>query len=373
MAEVNSISILVGKTKCGDRTFAGENNVRRIVNGLSLGLTFLFLSGCGNGSRNVSGSGSTFIKPIMDKWIDVYTKDKGGEINYQGAGSTAGIKQMTDEAVDFGCTDAFMTEEQVKLAVKRGGEVVHIPLVMGAIVPAYNLKGIDKPIRFSGEVLAAIFLGDIKKWNDPALQNLNEGVNLPNLDIAVVHRTEGSGSTFIFTSYLQKVSAAWQKSGVGVGTTVKWKTGAGEQGNPGVAGFLGQTEGSIGYVELYYALLKKDELKFGALQNHDGKFIRADLKSVTSAAENALKEKQRVGDDLNLDLLDAPGAESYAVSGATWAVFYADQEPQRGKILVDFFTWAIHEGQKYNESMYYARLPEALVERIDEKLRKIEK
>ncbi len=351
--------------------------MERISKGLSLGLVCLFLVGCGgggSGSSKLSGSGSTFIKPIMDKWIEAYTKDKSNlEINYQGNGSTAGIKQMTDQAVDFGCTDAFMTEEQLEVAKKRGGEVVHVPLVMGAIVPAYNLKGIDTPIRFTGEVLAGIFLGDIKKWNDPALQKINEGVKLPNLDIAVVHRTEGSGSTFIFTSYLQKVSKAWQKSGVGAGTTVKWKTGTGEQGNPGVAGFIGQTEGSIGYIELYYALLKREEIKFGEVQNHDGKFILADLKSVTSAAENALKEKQRVTEDLNIDLLDVAGADSYPISGTTWAVLYVNQDPQRGKALVDFFTWATHEGQKYNENMHYARLPEALVQRIDEKLQKIKK
>jgi phosphate transport system substrate-binding protein len=349
--------------------------VVRIGKWFTLGLACSLLIGCGgcsSSSHKLSGSGSTFIKPIMDKWIEAYTKEKRDlEINYQGTGSTAGIKQMTDQAVDFGCTDAFMTEEQLQLAQKRGGEVVHIPLVMGAIVPAYNLKGIDQPIQFTGEVLAGIFLGDIKKWNDPALQKINEGVKLPNLDIAVVHRTEGSGSTFIFTSYLQKVSTAWQKSGVGAGTTVKWRTGTGEQGNPGVAGFIGQTEGSIGYIELYYALLKKNEIKFGAVQNHDDKFILADLKSVTSAADNALKDEKRVRADLNIDLLDVSGPDSYPISGTTWAVLYANQDPQRGKALVDFFTWAIHDGQKFNESMHYARLPEALVQRIDEKIRKI--
>jgi phosphate ABC transporter phosphate-binding protein len=351
--------------------------VERIGKGLSLGLVSLFLlgcSGCGNNSSKLSGSGSTFIKPIMDKWIEAYTKEKSNlEINYQATGSTAGIKQMTDQAVDFGCTDAFMTEEQLQVAAKRGGEVVHIPLVMGAIVPAYNLKGVDQPIRFSGEVLARIFLGDIKNWNDPALQKINPDVKLPDLNIAVVHRTEGSGSTFLFTSYLEKVSGAWQQSGVGAGPAVQWKTGIGEQGNPGVAGFLSQTEGSIGYIELYYALLKKDEIHFGAVQNHDGKFIRADLKGVTAAAENALKDCKRIRDDLYIDLLDAPGAESYPISGATWAVLYAAQEPQRGKALIDFLTWTIHDGQKYNENMHYARLPEALVKRIDEKLLKIKK
>jgi phosphate ABC transporter phosphate-binding protein len=351
--------------------------VKRIGKGLSLGLAVLSLTGCGgsvNSSRKLSGSGSTFIKPIMDKWIEAYTKERGDlEINYQGTGSTAGIKQMTDQAVDFGCTDAFMTEEQLQVASKRGGEVVHIPLVMGAIVPAYNVKGVDQPIHFTGEVLARIFLGDIKKWNDPDLQKLNPDVKLPDLNIAVVHRTEGSGSTFLFTSYLQKVSPSWQQSGVGAGTAVKWKTGTGEQGNPGVAGFLSQTEGSIGYVELYYALLKQDEIQFGAVQNHDGKFIRADLKSVTAAAESSLQDNKRIRDDLSIDLLDAPGAESYPISGTTWAVLYVAQEPQRGKALVDFLTWAIHEGQKYNESMHYASLPEALVKRIDEKLRKVKK
>jgi phosphate transport system substrate-binding protein len=351
--------------------------VERIGKGLSLGLAFLSLigcCGCGNGSRKLSGTGSTFIKPIMDKWIEAYTKEKDDlEINYQGTGSTAGIKQMTDQSVDFGCTDAFMTQEQLQVAAKRGGEVVHIPLVMGAIVPAYNLKGVDQPIRFSGEVLARIFLGDIKKWNDPALKKINPDVRLPDLNIAVVHRTEGSGSTFLFASYLQKVSGSWQQSGVGVGTAVKWKTGTGEQGNPGVAGFLSQTEGSIGYIELYYALLKKDEIQFGAVQNHDGKFIRADLQSVTAAAENALQDNKRIRDDLYIDLLDAPGAKSYPISGTTWAVLYAAQEPQRGKALVDFLTWTTHEGQQYNESMHYARLPEALVKRIDEKLQRIRK
>jgi phosphate transport system substrate-binding protein len=307
----------------------------------------------------------------MDKWIEVYTKEKGGlEINYQGTGSTAGIKQMTDQAIDFGCTDAFMTKEQLETANKHG-EVVHIPLVMGAIVPAYNLEGIDKPINFSGEVLASIFLGEIKKWNDPALQKLNEGVKLPNQEIAVVHRTEGSGSTFIFTKYLETASEAWQKSGVGAGTTVKWKTGTGEQGNPGVAGFIGKTDGSIGYIELYYALLKKDEIQFGAVQNRSGKFVLADLKGVTQAAENALKDKKRITDDLDINLIDVQGEESYPISGTTWAVLYSNQEAPTGKALVEFFTWATHEGQKYTEGMNYAKLPEELVKRIDTKLQKI--
>ena len=341
----------------------------RTTTGLILGLAFLVLTGCGGGSsKNVSGSGSTFIKPIMDKWIEQYTKEKGGlEINYQGTGSTAGIKQMTDQAVDFACTDAFLTQEQLAAATKRGGETVHIPLVMGAIVPAYHLKGIDKPLNFSGDVLADIFLGKITKWNDPALKALNEGVPLPNLDISVVHRTEGSGSTFIFTEYLSKVSPPWKEK-VGANTAVKWPVGTGEQGNPGVAGFLGNTPGSIGYIELYYALLKAKEIQFGAVKNRAGKFVRADLKGVSKAAENSLKN---IPDDLRFSLTDADGEDSYPISGVTWAVLYTDPNPQTGKALVEFFTWAVHEGQKYSEGMHYAKLPEALVQRVDEKLKKI--
>ncbi|HWG42607.1 MAG TPA: phosphate ABC transporter substrate-binding protein PstS [Gemmataceae bacterium] len=336
---------------------------------LPVGLAFLFLlvcGGCGNGSRKVSGSGSTFIKPIMDKWIQQYTKERGGlEINYQGTGSTAGIKQMTDQAVDFACTDAFLTQEQMNLAAKRG-QVVHIPLALGAIVPAYNLKDIDKPLNFSGEVLAAIFRGKIKKWNDPALRAINEGVALPDLDISVVHRTEGSGSTFIFTEYLSKVSPEWKEQ-VGANTSVKWPVGTGEQGNPGVAGFLGNTPGSIGYIELYYALLKAKDIQFGAVKNKAGKFIRADLVSVRKAAENSLAN---IPDDLRFSLTDAEGVDSYPIAGATWAVLYTNPTDDTGKALVDFLIWAIHEGQKYNESMHYANVPEALVKRIDEKLKK---
>lgn len=351
--------------------------VERIGKGLILGWAFVVLSGCGGcmkSSHKLSGSGSTFVKPIMDKWIEAYTKDKSDlEINYQGTGSTAGIKQMTDQAVDFGCTDAFMTEEQLEVASKQGGKVVHIPLLMGAILPVYNLKDVERPVSFSAEVLAGIFLGEITMWNDPALKKINDGVDLPAKKIAVVHRTEGSGSTFLFTSYLHKSSKAWQDSGVGAGPTVNWKAGTGEQGNPGMAGFISQNDGSIGYLELYYALLKKDEIQLGAVQNQAGKFIRADLNSVTRAAENCLQDNKCVTDNLNMDLLNAPGEGSYPISGACWAVLYTEQDPQRVKALVDFFTWITHEGQKYNESMYYARLPEALVKRIDEKLRKIGK
>jgi phosphate transport system substrate-binding protein len=334
-----------------------------------VGLAFLSLTvfvGCGSGTRKPSGLGSTFIKPIMDKWIDVYCGQKGGDINYQGSGSTAGIKQMIDQAVDFACTDAFLTDEQLADATQHG-EVVHIPLVMGAIVPAYNLPGIDQPLNFSGQVLADIFLGKITHWNDPAIQALNKGVPLPGTSISVVHRTEGSGSTLIFTEYLSKVSPEWKEK-VGANTSVKWPAGIGEQGNPGVAGFISQNNGSIGYLELYYALLKRTEIQFGAVKNKAGHFIRADLTNVRKAAENSLRD---IPDDLRFSLTDAAGDDSYPISGTTWAVLYTEQTAETGKALVEFFTWATHEGQKYNEGMHYAKLPEALIPRIEEKLKKI--
>ncbi|HZY87064.1 MAG TPA: phosphate ABC transporter substrate-binding protein PstS, partial [Gemmataceae bacterium] len=305
-------------------------------------------------------------KPAMDKWIDVYSKDKGAvEINYQGQGSTAGIKQMTEKAVNFGCTDAFMTEEQLAAAKKEGGEVVHVPLVMGGVVPAYNLPGIDKPLNFTGEVLAGIFLGDITNWNDAKLKALNEGVKLPDQKISVVHRAEGSGTTAIFTEFLSMSSPKWKEK-VGTSTTVTWPVGSGEKGNPAVANNIGQSHGSIGYVELIYALQKKD-IKFGAVKNKAGKFVLADLKSVNAAAAS-LKD---IPADLRFSIVDAPGDDSYPISGTTWAVFYQDQKGDAGREMVKFFTWVVHDGQQYSEKMHYAALPQALVARIDEKLKTI--
>jgi phosphate transport system substrate-binding protein len=345
--------------------------VRHTSRVLAISCAALALTGCGGcaggGSKvKLSGSGSTFVKPAMDKWIDVYSKDKGGvEINYQGQGSTAGIKQMTEKATNFGGTDAFMTDEQLAAAKKEGGEVVHIPLVMGGVVPAYNLPGIDKPLNFTGEVLAAIFLGDIKNWNDPKIKALNEGVNLPDKEISVVHRAEGSGTTAIFTEFLSKSSPKW-KDKVGTNTTVTWPVGSGEKGNPAVADNIGRTAGGIGYVELIYALQKKD-IKYGAVKNKAGKFILADLKSVSAAAAS-LKD---IPADLRFTIVDADGDESYPISGTTWAVLYQEQKGDAGRELVKFLTWAVHDGQQHSEKMHYARLPEALVQRIDEKLKTI--
>lgn len=349
---------------------------------IALMLGLLFAAGCGdtekknggtattspksNMQMRLSGSGSTFVKPIMDKWIDEYTKSRGGEINYQGQGSGAGVKQMIEQAVDFGCTDAFMKKEQLETAAKHGGEVVHIPLAMGAIAVAYNLPDVQEPINFTGEVLAEIFLGKIKKWNDPKLEKANKGIAFPDREIAVVHRSDSSGSTNIFTEYLCKVSPEWN-SQVRSGTVVQWPCGIGENQTAGVAGAITKNPGSVGYIELYYALQNK--ITFGAVQNREGKFIRAGLASVSKAAEISLKE---IPPDLRYSLTNAPGAESYPISGSVWAVFYTKPEGNAGAALVDFFSWVVHEGQSYAETMDYARLPAGMVQRIEAKLKQVQ-
>jgi phosphate transport system substrate-binding protein len=351
----------------------GRIIVGRLAKGLVLGLAILSVTGCagctgsgGAGAHKLSGSGSTFIKPVMDKWIDVYTREKGGlDLNYQGQGSTAGIKQMTEKAVNFGCTDAPMTPEQLDLAKNEGGEVIHIPLVIGGVVPAYNLPGIDKPLNFTAEVLVGIFLGDITNWNDDRIKADNKGVELPDLKISVVHRAEGSGTTAIFTEFLSTVDK-W-KNKVGSNTTVDWPVGSGEKGNPAVADNIARNPGSIGYVELLYALQKKD-IQYGAVRNKAKKFIHADLPSVRAAA-GSLKSYP---DNLCYSIVkDYEGADAYPISGTTWAVLYQNQSGDAGHELVKFLRWVVHDGQKHAEQMHYAALPDKLVQRIDEKLKTI--
>jgi phosphate transport system substrate-binding protein len=316
----------------------------------------------------LSGSGSTFIKPIMDKWIAEYTKARGGSINYQGQGSGAGVNQMTDKATDFGCTDAFMKPQQIKKAADNGGEVVHVPLAMGAIAVAYNLPGVNQPLNFTGPVLADIFLGKITHWNDPQLKEINPGVALPNTAIATVRRADSSGSTAIFTEFLNKHSPDWKAKRIGVGTTVNWPPiGVAENQTAGVAGAITKSAGSIGYIELFYALQNK--IPFGALQNTEGKFIVPSMDSV-SAAGAAKVANNSVPADLRYSLVDAPGKESYPLSGTTWAVVYVKQGAQ-GKALKDFLTWVLHEGQAFAKGMDYAPLPKELVNMAQDNVNKI--
>ncbi|MFL5245297.1 MAG: phosphate ABC transporter substrate-binding protein PstS [Gemmataceae bacterium] len=331
---------------------------------IAMGVVLLFQFGCGGGNEKprLNGAGSTFVYPMMSKWASEYDKAKGVEVNYQSIGSGGGIQQMTAKTVDFGCTDGPMNEEQLKKAKETGGDVVHIPLVMGAVVPAYNLDDVKEPLTFSGPVLADIYLGKIKKWNDKALQDLNPKASLPNKEIAVVHRSDGSGTTYIWVDYLSKVSPEWKKK-VGVGTSVDWPCGEGAKGNEGVAGRVKSSSGSIGYIELIYALQTK--IEYGQVVNKEGAAIKADLKSVTAASDNVLRN---IPDDLRYSITNAEGKDSYPISGTVWAVVYENQPTKNGQAVVDFLRWITHEGQQYAEELHYAKLPKGLVERLDKKL-----
>jgi phosphate transport system substrate-binding protein len=314
----------------------------------------------------LSGTGSSFVKPILNKWIGTYAKEKGQKVDYTATGSTNGIKQLIEKAVDFGCTDVPLSDDQLAKAKASGGEVVHVPLVLGGVVPAYNLEKIDKPLRFSGKVLGDIYLGKITRWNDAAIKEINPGVELPDLKITVIHRADGSGSTFIWTDYLSKVSPAF-KTAVGAGPAVKFPVGTGARGTAGVANLVNETPGAIGYVELVHALQKK--IRFGAVKNQEGIYLVASLEGVTAAAEGALKD---VPEDLRFSLTDAPGKEAYPICGATWAVVYVRQPKDKAKAVQSFLRWMTHEGQEYATDLYYARLPKGLIGRIDKKLERIQ-
>jgi phosphate ABC transporter phosphate-binding protein len=344
----------------------------RNISLLSMMISAVLVSGCGGGGGTIGGggaggtdrldgAGSSFVYPMMSKWASEYQKAKGVKVNYQSIGSGGGIQQMTAKTVNFGCTDAPLNDEQLEKAKQEGGEVVHIPLVMGGVVPIYNLPDVQE-LRFTGPVLADIFLNKIKKWNDPALTKLNPNAKLPDQEILVVHRSEGSGTTYIWVEYLSKVSDEWKKK-VGVGTSVNWPTGAGAKGSEGVSGAVARSPGSISYVELIYALQNK--IKYGSVQNREGNFVEPSLESVTAACNAALTN---IRADLRYSLTDAPGKDSYPISGTVWAVVYVDQPAGKGKAVVDFLRWVTHDGQAFAKALQYATLPEGLVKRVDEKL-----
>jgi len=317
-------------------------------------------------AQSLNGSGSSFVGPMMSKWARDYKKGKEIEINYTTVGSGRGIAQITSQDVDFACTDAPMTEEQMQKAKAAGGEVIHLPLVLGGVVPAYKLDQVKEPLRLTGPVLADIFLGKITQWNDPAIKELNAGVDLPDQKIVVLHRSDASGSTAIFTDYLAKVSSEF-KDKIGTGTQVKWAVGEGHKGNEDLAAAINQTVGSIGYVDLIHALQKK--IQHPKIKNKEGVFVQGSLEGVTAAAEGALTD---IPDDLRYSLTNAPGKEAYPISGTTWAVVYVQQKGDRGKRVVDFLTWATHDGQESVTDLYYARLPKGLVQKVDAKLKAIQ-
>jgi phosphate ABC transporter phosphate-binding protein len=258
-----------------------------------------------------------------------------------------------------------MTDEQLANARKAFGDVVHVPLVLGGVVPAYSLPGIDQQLKFTGPVLADIYLGKIKKWNDPALKAINTTVTLPDQEIVVVHRSDGSGTTYIWVDYLAKVSEDWRRT-VGVGTSVKWPAGIGQKGNEGVSGQVSRSPGSIGYIELIYAL--QNNIKFGSVQNREGTFVEANVESIAEAAKNALTS---IPADLRYSLTDAPGKNSYPISGTVWAVAYKDLPAEKGRPVADFLRWVMHDGQNYTDALHYVRLPDGLAKLADKKIGEI--
>jgi phosphate ABC transporter phosphate-binding protein len=330
-----------------------------------LGIAILSAVGCSGGGvddKRLSGAGATFIYPMMSKWASEYEKAKGVKINYQSIGSGGGIQQMTAQTVDFGCSDGPMNDEQLQKAKATKGDVVHIPLAMGADVPAYNLDEVKEQLKFSGPVLADIYLGKIKKWDDPAIKKLNPDAPLPGTDILVVHRSDGSGTTYIWVDYLSKVSPEW-KSKVGVGTSVNWPTGIGQKGNEGVAGQVKRSPGSIGYIELIYAI--QNNIKYGSVQNKEGVFVSASMESVTAAANTSLTD---IPEDLRYSITDAAGKDSYPISGTSWAIVYTNNPGGKGKEVRDLLYWCTHEGQRFCEALHYSRLPKGLVERVEKRL-----
>jgi phosphate transport system substrate-binding protein len=306
----------------------------------------------------VTGAGASFPKPMYDKWFSDYHKAHPDiEINYSGPGSGAGIKQVTEGTVDFGASDGPMTEAQLtEYKTKRGREILHFPTVMGAVVPIYNIPGYTGKLKFTGQVLAGIYLGTITKWNDAAITKLNPGVKLPASDIVVVHRSDGSGTSYIFTDYLSKVSPEW-KSKVGFSTAPTWPTGLGGAQNPGVAGLVQQTAGSIGYVELIYALQTK--MSFGDVQNAAGEFVTASLAGVSAAAAGAAAS---MPDDFRVSITNAPGKGAYPISSFTWLLVPAKiDDAAKRKVITDFVKWMLADGQTMTESLAYAKLPPAVV------------
>jgi phosphate transport system substrate-binding protein len=312
----------------------------------------------------INGAGATFPYPIYSKWFSEYNKlHPEVAINYQSIGSGGGIRQMTNQTVFFGASDGPMTSEQQQAAP---GRVLHLPTVLGGVVPVYNIPGVTGELKFTGAVIADIVLGKIAKWNDKAMAALNPGVNLPDLDITVAHRSDGSGTTYIFVDYLSKVSPEF-KSKVGVATSVNWPAGVGGKGNEGVAGLVKQTPGSFGYVELIYAIQNK--ISYGSVRNLDGEFVSASLASVTAAAQVASKQMPK---DFRVSITNAPGKGVYPISSFTWLLLYeSPSDKQRSKMMVDFMKWALTDGQKFAPDLGYAPLPSEVVTLEMEALKKI--
>lgn len=311
----------------------------------------------------LNGAGATFPYPLYSKWFSEYHKQRPDvQINYQSIGSGGGIRQVIAGTVDFGATDGPMSNEQLAQAKSK---ILHIPTVLGAVVPAYNVPGIKGELKFTPDVLAGIFLGRITNWNDAAIAKANDGVTLPNQPIVVVHRSDGSGTTFVWTDYLSKVNNEWRNT-VGKGTSVKWPVGLGAKGNEGVAGMVRQMEGAIGYVELIYA--EQNKIAHGAVKNAAGNFIRAGLEA-TSAAAASVKD---MPDDFRVSITNPPGKDAYPIASFTWLLVPTQsKDAARGKILVEFLNWMLDSGEPMATQLTYAPLPKEVVEKVRATIKQI--
>jgi phosphate transport system substrate-binding protein len=300
---------------------------------------------------------------MYSKWYSEYNKlHPDVQINYQSIGSGGGIRQVLNGTVDFGASDGPMSDEQLKQSKVK---ILHIPTVMGAVVPAYNVPGVSGEIKFTPEVLAGIFIGKITSWNDAALAKANPGVNFPNLPIIVIYRSDGSGTTFIFTDYLSKVSSDWNND-VGKGTSVKWKIGMGGKGNEGVAGQIRQLPGSIGYVELIYAV--ENKISYGSVKNAAGNFVKASLDGVTEAAASV----KTMPADFRVSITNAPGKTAYPISSFTWLLIpVPSKDAAKGKIIADFLNWMVTDGQKMTSQLSYAPLPDSVVEKVKAAIKQV--
>ncbi len=327
------------------------------------------LMGCsggrnGGGPVNIVGAGSTFVNPLFQKWLSEYGKlNPNVHMDYQSIGSGAGIKQILSQTVDFGASDTAMKDDDLKAGP---GPIIHIPVVLGAVVVTYNLPAMAQPLHFSQEVLADIFLGKIKKWDDPRIKADNPGVNLPNGEITVVHRSDGSGTSAVFTDYLSKVSAEWKEK-VGAGTSPSWPVGIGGKGNEGVTGQVKQTPNTIGYVELAYAV--KNNLPVALIKNKSGSFVQPSFDTVTAAAAESVASTP---EDLRVSITDPSGAGTYPISSYVYVLLYKEQKSaDKGKAVVDFLWWGIHDGENFAKDLQYAPLPAEIVKRAEMKINSI--
>jgi len=313
-------------------------------------------------AQDLTGAGATFPDPIYKKWFSDYAAKTGVKINYQAIGSGGGIKQLQEQTVDFGASDAPMTDAEI---AKAKGPVLHVPTVLGAVVITYNLAELTKPLNLTGDVIANIYLGKITKWNAPEIKTLNAGVVLPNKDILVVHRTDGSGTTYVFSDYLASASVAW-KSGPGRGKELQWPVGLGGAKNDGITAQVKQTPGSIGYVELAYA--RQNKLPVASIKNSAGIFVAPTIESITASGAG-IAAKLPATSDLRVSLVNSPGTDAYPISAMTFILLYQNQtDAAKGKKLVDFLRWALHDGQAAAGRLDYAPLPKNIVTILDKRL-----